>query len=85
MRKDNEMLRAELNPKRSYKWGLVLLVVMLFIMAGCSNDELYESLELYANKQKLQQKIEYDACLDTGGVPIRSKHGDRLSNCIYKN
>ena len=54
---------------------LLVLAWSALLVAGCSDND-----ELYANNKKA-----FQACLDSGGVPIQSWFNENiLGDCIYK-
>jgi len=57
------------------KTVLLLAACSALLFAGCSDNA-----ELYANNKKA-----FQACLDSGGVPIQSWFNEKIiGDCIYK-
>lgn len=55
---------------------LVIFLICSFFLIGCNGepDTTFED----------QNKAAWQACIDTGGVPIRSNWSTQMSDCRYK-
>jgi hypothetical protein len=68
------------NHKRlSFSW-IIVMIFALGSLCGCENKE---EISRQADIVKMNEQAYFD-CWRTGGIPIVSKDGMRLENCIYK-
>jgi hypothetical protein len=68
------------NHKRlSFLWTIVTIFT-LWSLCGCEDKE---KISKEADIIRMNEQAYYD-CVRTGGIPIVSKDGMRLENCIYK-
>ncbi len=54
---------------------IVSFLISLFLLAGCGDTDT-----TFVD----QNKAAWQACVDTGGVPIRSAWSSQMADCIYK-
>jgi hypothetical protein len=69
--------------KNHKRFSFLWIIVMIFALGSLCGCEDKEEISRKATIQRTHEQAYYD-CVRTGGIPIISKDGMRLENCIYK-
>jgi hypothetical protein len=64
-------------------FSFLCIIAMIFALGSLCGCEDKEEISRKADIQRTQEQAYYD-CVRNGGIPIVSKDGMRLENCIYK-
>jgi hypothetical protein len=69
-----------MNISTTLLYGLLLLTVISFFV-GLFSGQLPETDPTFEN----QNKAAWQACIDSGGVPLRSQWSSQMADCKYPN